>query len=100
DRGRDDRSPGRDHGADGCALAEMHVGHGRDVMMDDRKARDVLELLPRCRVDVPGPEPDRDVTRLDDLLHPPCLSGSRWISTRRFCWRPASVSLLAMGCVS
>ena len=44
DRGRDDRLQRRDHRADGRADAEVHVGHRRDVLEDDRQARRVVQL--------------------------------------------------------
>jgi hypothetical protein len=44
DGGRDDRLQRRDHRADGRADAEVHVGHRRDVLEDDRQAGRVLQL--------------------------------------------------------
>jgi hypothetical protein len=43
-RGRDDGAQRRDHRAHGGADAEVHVGHGRDVLEDDGQARGVGKL--------------------------------------------------------
>ena len=39
-----------DHATDRRSDARMHVGHGSDVMMDDRKTREIHELLARARL--------------------------------------------------
>ena len=44
-RGRDDRAQRRDHRADRGADPEVHVRHRRDVVVDNRKLRDVDQLL-------------------------------------------------------
>jgi hypothetical protein len=38
----------------------VHVGHRRDVVVHDRQAREVDELLARLRLDLAGIDPDRD----------------------------------------
>jgi hypothetical protein len=43
-RRRDDGLERRDHRADGGADAEVHIGHGRDVLEDDGQARGVGQL--------------------------------------------------------
>ena len=47
DRGGDDRLPRRDHRSDRGADAEVDVGHRRHVVVHDRQAREVDELLAR-----------------------------------------------------
>ena len=43
-RGRNDRAEGRDHGADGRALAQVRVRHQRQVWLDERHRRRALGL--------------------------------------------------------
>ena len=67
DRRGDDGVLRWDHRADRCANAEVHVGHRRDVVVHDRQARDVDELLARLRLDLVGIDLDRDQAFADFL---------------------------------
>ena len=69
DRRRHDRGLGGDHRADGGALAEVHVRHDGDVVMDERQRRDVEQLAARRVLDGHALDPglDRRIARLDDL---------------------------------
>jgi hypothetical protein len=58
-----------DHRADGGADAGVHVGHRRDMMVDDRQLRQVDELLARARLHVVGVDLDRNAAFFDDLLY-------------------------------
>ena len=58
-----------DHRADGRADPGVNIRHRRHVMMDDRKLRQIDELLPRARFHVVGIDLDRDATLFDDLLY-------------------------------
>ena len=68
-RRRDDRLVGGDHRADGRADAQMHVGHGGDVVVDEGQAGEVGELRLRALVDVVGPDPDRHGAAFQDGLY-------------------------------
>jgi hypothetical protein len=65
DRGRDDRAERRDHRADGRALAEVGVGHQRQVRVDERHRRGRLGLLAGVVLQDRGPVHQA----LADLLH-------------------------------
>ena len=52
DRGRDDRAGGRDDRTDARALAEMGIGHQRDVTRDEGEAARALGLGQRLRLDL------------------------------------------------
>ena len=69
DRRRHDRRPGGDDGADGGALAQVHVRHHGDVAMDERQRGDVEQLAARRVLDRHALDPglDRRVARLDRL---------------------------------
>ena len=54
DRRRDDRAVGRDHRADGRALAQVRVGHQRHVRVDERHRRGFPRLCKGGVVDVAG----------------------------------------------
>ena len=55
DRGRNDRAEGRDHRADRRALAQVRVGHQRDVREDERQRRGRLGLREGGGLDDAGP---------------------------------------------
>jgi hypothetical protein len=85
DRGGDDRSIGRDHGADGCALADMGVGHERDATVHEREPGRTGRLRDCLGVDaVESPHqqtgtavPDTRRTGHHSLLSPNRISESR-----------------------
>ena len=81
DRCRHDRRLGGDHRADGGALAEVHVRHDGDVVMDEGQRGDVEQLAARRVLDGHALDPglDRRIARLDDLR-----AGHDAISFR--CW--------------
>jgi len=49
----------------------MHVGHDRDVFVDEREARDVVELLPSLIFDADAVDPclDKPAVRALKYLH-------------------------------
>ena len=61
DRSRDHRAFSRDHRSDGRADPHMHVGHGRNMLEDERHLRRLGQLLTRLVVngDTAGPHLDR-----------------------------------------
>ena len=84
DRGRDDRAVGRDDRADGRALAQVGVGHQRQVRADERHGRGAQRLLAGAVLEDGRPVQQAVV----DLLHGPFRRG--WVgccaagaSTRR-----------------
>ena len=70
DGGRDDGALGGDHAADGGALAPVHVGHGRDVTVNEGQPGDIDELLARGVLDrdALGPGLDDRGAGFDDLI--------------------------------
>ena len=70
DRRRNDRPARRNHTANGCTHAPMHVWHGYHPLVDERQLRDIQKLL-TCRVlkrDALGPRLDGyTVVRLSTL---------------------------------
>ena len=68
DRGGNDRALRRDHAADGRALAEVHVGHHRQVAEDEGQLRRVHELLARLVLDRHAVRPHLDRLAVVDLL--------------------------------
>src|SRR5581483_7237748 len=69
DRRRNDRLLRRNDRADGRADAEMHVGHGGDMVVHDRQLRDVDELLPGGSLELGRIDLDRHETFLDFRAH-------------------------------
>ena len=67
DRGGDDRTHGRNDAADRRPHSPMHVRHDRDMLMDKRQARDILDLLARGVLDRHAARPrlDRRAAGLD-----------------------------------
>ena len=56
DGGRNNGLVRGDHRTDGRTDAQMHVRHGRDMMMDEWQTGDIRQLLPGFLVDVIGPD--------------------------------------------
>ena len=56
DGGRNDRILRRDDRTDRCAHADVHVGHGGDMVENKRKRRDVEQLRLGSRIDLIGPD--------------------------------------------
>ena len=57
-----------DHRADGRADAQVHVGHGGDMVVDDGQLGQVDQLPPCEGIQVVGPDLDRSRPFHDDLL--------------------------------
>lgn len=76
--GRDDRRAGGYHCTHRRALARMDVGHRSHVMVYERQAADVDQLLQGLRVDVLGVDLYRDPPLLD--FHP---DRHRWPSAAK-----------------
>jgi hypothetical protein len=70
DRGRHDRALCGYNRADGRALAPMHVGHYREVLIDEGQGGDIAQLLFRLLLDrdAAGPGLDRDLLGLDGFV--------------------------------
>src|SRR5665213_80671 len=62
DRSRNDRTDRRDHAADRRALADVYIRHHRDVAVDEREQRHVLDLTARAGVELDAANPGLDRT--------------------------------------
>jgi hypothetical protein len=60
DRGRNDRTDRGDDAADRRALAHVDVRHDRDVVVDERKRGDVLDLAARAGIELDAVDPCLD----------------------------------------
>ena len=71
DGGRNDGAVGQDHRTHGRALAPVHVGHHRDMVVNERKRRNVEKLPLRTLLhgNAFGPREDGHIARFDTIKH-------------------------------